>query len=855
MGTVVKYLLVLFLSVCGLRAANLLPNSSFEAGQGRGWVVLGGSAESGRTASFPLLTNDAFHGGKSMVSGANYSRSMWLSTGTYTVSFYGKSSFNGSGPYYYGLVNNDTTNSAGTAIALGDVVPPYSNNIASTWTRYTAAPFVARSNAFYWFKSYTLQPHTFWIDAIQVETGITATAYAPMATVECGLSIPSAYNIFFDGDTPKFTLNFWNEGEAVSPRVRYQVINVWNSNVLSGDVTVALAAATNTSNTITLGGQKGWFRITSRLLDWNDSSDEVTMVNYPFASNIVANAETDWNGGHPNYSPYHTRRELLVGRRYARLLSPCYTSLRWTNIEPTRGNFVFNDACITNIGSSGLIPLGTLTPYDGTWAYWATNADGTADLMAWSNYCYTVVNRYKSYCTNWEVGPNEPLQTGPTTPINVRIATNYVIVLEHGIAGVINADPTAKIIGIAGASYSGEWALEVYTNLSASAKSYVHAVSTHQSPKEAAGVVVDPNPPHRAGGASHNVDGWYTNFLGIKPVWNSEQFGGGTPPGKGMNFRWPSAIHDLVSEYPVGEAQRNWKMHRQLVQVQALLTQTLRNMGYGLRKNFHYDSRTFGAPSFNSSQPYAADQFDVDRPEVVVMSIANQRFFYKGLGKVTNTAHVDLEMFCYTNVNGQCLVAGWCYDKTNRVLTLDNGDFAVFDCMGNQTQTNIASVVVRRIPQYFVSGSRTLNQLSNTFATASVAGTLDVLPPNVSIDIAPSGLWSGDTNAQLFSFTAFDDTWTQWPTNLFGAQVSLTYSWTNVMYQWKTNGGTYTAPSQSNHVWLSHIPAGNNTFYVKATDKDGNFGEASYEFSPSALTTNNLHVSGTANIGTITVVQ
>src|SRR6185295_4123076 len=88
----------------GLQAANLIPNSSFECGVGRGWLNFGTDASAFMGNAFEtrsLLTNDAFHGRYSLqVLGTTYTRGIWLTNGTYTFSFYAKCSNAGAGPFY-----------------------------------------------------------------------------------------------------------------------------------------------------------------------------------------------------------------------------------------------------------------------------------------------------------------------------------------------------------------------------------------------------------------------------------------------------------------------------------------------------------------------------------------------------------------------------------------------------------------------------------------------------------------------------------------------------------------------------------------------------------------------------------
>jgi len=799
------------LTSAALVAANLIPNSSFECGIGRGWLTFG-------TANSPFLgnlaeartwvTNDAFHGKYSLqVLGTCYSRAIWLTNGTYTFSMYAKCNNAGAGPFYYGMLDGGN---------LYGVPPPTSTNIAGTWTRYTS-PFTASSNAFYWAKFYTFQNFCFQVDALQLESGTNATTYAPAATIEAGLNIGSSNSMWFTGSTPTFSINFWNEGAATNVLAEYHVLDVWNNDIFPGQNTSALAASTNTITTVTLPSTRtGHLRITSRLLSVNDSGDEATLIVYPFASNTTANASTDWLGGHPNASPFHVQREMMAGRRWGRILSPDYAATRWDYIEPTRDNFTFYDFTLTNLSNGGMTILAPLTPTDGTWPTWATNADGTADLNAFSNYCNKVVGHYKAYCSNWEVGPNEPFQTGPLVPLNVQIATNYSKVLAAGISGITNADASAKIVAMAGAYGGGDWAWQVWTNLSAGSQAAVTYVSTHIYPQDNA---LDPNAAEDAASHFSNPGGWITFFSGVRPVWNTESATYSAGPIKGVTGIWP-INYDVQSTFSP-EAWRNESENRQLSSLVRILTQALRCIGYGMQKFFYYDSRYWNDANFVSTQPYGADYLQVDRPEIASLSIA-QSLVARGFGRVVNAGAVALEMYSFTNSAGNPVVAAWNYDRVNRGLTLTNSTLGLVDAMGNQIQTNLATARVARVPRYFVSSTLTLAQLSNTLASATVASAADILAPQVSFDIAPSGNWSGATNAALVKWTALDDTWTAWPPGTGSS---------NVVYKWKLDSGSYGAYSQSNHVWFSNLASGNHTVYVTAADAAGNAAEYNYVFA------------------------
>lgn len=836
MQTIRAIILLLFVTVSA-RAVNLLPNSSFECGAGNGWIewqtansaVLG---EAGRTAwgnlEFinGLLTNDAFHGRYSMrvpVGPRLQSRAIWLTNGTYTVSFYGR----GTVAMPFGIINGSGL--PGTGLPVNNAA------LTGTWTQFSAQ-FVADSNAFYWVKfGYTLAPAQ--VDAVQVEPGSSVSAYAPQYPVELALSCDNTNSMWFSGDAAAFTMNFWNNGPASLVAARYNVTDVWNSNVFSGTTLVSLSDGTNTSQSVTLPSRTGWFRVTAQA---GTSQDEMAMVVYPYLSNITTSVSGDWLGGHGHISPFHVNREILANRKWTRALSPNIIASRWNFLQPNSiSQWVFNPVAFTNYAAEGQNIVCPLTSQDGYWPHWATNVDGTASMSAYSNYCWRLVTEVvglgltNTYFELW----NEPFQSGPVTPINLQLATNYATLMTYGIWGITQAFPQAKIIAIGGAFGAGEWAEEAWTNISAASQAAVTVISTHMYPQDNSS---DPNEGEYEASHYSNPGGWILRFGSIRPVWNTESGTYDTGPIVGLNGMWPAAYN--VQSSPAIEATRNELMSRQLSSLVRVLTEALRCIGYTFEKYFYYDSRYFNDASFQGIQPYPADYRQVDRPCVVSLSVAAS-MVKAGLGPITNTTTGPyMETYLFTNALGHAVVAAWSADRRNRTLTLTNSNYKLVDAMANQIQTNSLTARICRVPRYFVSSTLTTAQLSNMVVNASAVIVADVLPPQISLDVYPPGVWNGQANAQLFKWTALDDTATAWITDTTA---------TNVMYRWKLDGGSYGSYSQSNHVWIPNLASGAHTFYVSARDASGNVSEATFGSVPDA---SQLNVSGTLTVtGNLTI--
>jgi len=820
-----KLLPILLLLCLTARAENLVPNSGFELGPSRGWISyesLPNSIFEGNGSLYSYMNTDAVSGGYSFrATGRLRSRLFWLTNGDYTLTFSAKAA-------------SAHTHKAGILHEIDLVAttdPATTISATTSWARYTNS-FTAPSNGLYFVKFNDANRSPLYVDNVQVESGTTASDYAPSTPVELGITIPATNAMHFAGQTAQFKLNFWNTGAATNAVARYDVYDAWNSNVLSGLATVLLAAATNTTTTISLPAITGWFRVMSRLADYPDSWDEATLVSYPFASNITYTA-TDWLGGHPQDSTNNVNREMMSGRHIGRTLGPGSEATRWGSlqgIEYNQGTFAWNDYAITNLTRQGMYVVATLTPADGTWPHFFTNSEAV-NLGLWSNYCYRLVYRYNvelglSNSIIYEVGPNEPLQSGPTTPINVRDAVTYANVLTYGVWAATNAHPSVKLIGIAGASGAGEWAWWVYTNLNAGTKAALTAVSTHVYPQDSVGVDLNPNSSFHAAGKVNNSIGYAQTFAGIKPVWNTES-GVGTVSGiKGQNAMWTN-YYSLFKTNWTYESERMERQSRSLTAVITSTEEALRGLGAGFEKFIYYDCRRFNDSSYVLPQPYGQDYMQVDNPHVVALSIA-QHMVTRGFGRITNTSASKFEAYSFTNSSGHAVIVGWNYDRTNRTATLTNSYFAAYDVMGNRLSTNSASIAVNRFPTYFVSSTLSLVQMSNMFCTATMANAADTIPPQVSFSVAPTGLWNGDPAPTLVKWDALDNRWSNYPEGT---------DYTNILSKYAIDGGAYSAYSQSNHVWLSGLSAGNHALLVTVKDKDNNEAEWSYHFVEEPDTT------------------
>jgi hypothetical protein len=794
--------------VLSASAANLIPNSSFECGPGRGWIYYVGNDNKGNADSSAgeLRTSDAWHGATSFRLGSRIiSRAMWLTAGTYTMSVYGRSPT--SITVKIGIMGGGELKAA----------PPTSVTFTNGWQRFSTTATLS-TNGMYHAKIYSANVlvNDTLVDAVQLETGSSATTYSPEYPVELGLDTADADNLLLSGDTKQFRYRFWNDGAAAIATGQYLIYDYLNRLVASNSISVALSANTNKTVTVALPTQNGYMRIISRLYGSNDSFDETSVAVLPYA--VATTQDTNGIiGTHPNYLPYHMLRERRSGFAFARDLSPI-GGVRWTTVQPTSGAFVYNDAAVANIATNGMVPICNLYP-GLAWPTWATNGDGSPNFSAYTNYVYQVVNRYSQSPYNihfWETW-NEP---NASVWDSVGLGTNLTGIasmITDSVKTILDADPQAYIIAFGGMAHAAD-ALTIWNALSAGTQAKVSAVSGHIYPQDGS---ADPNASESDVHFASMQD-WARAFAGIRPVWNTESGGWSVGGMKTMDSLREGNFSLAETFSP--ETLRNEKQQRSQYNVDRCLYAALRSLGWGMRY-VNYWSKYYNdvMVDLSPTDPTVVEYNCSETPHGVALLMAKS-FTGLGLGKITNSSATTMDLFGFTNGAGS-VVAAWNYDRTLKSLTLTNTTgVGIVDVMGNQVATNTAVFTITRTPQYLISSSLSFAQLSNDVKQASIATVTDTVAPTIAFDVAPSGPWSGDANPTLIKWSACDTKIIPWTT---------TATATNIVYKWHFDSDSYTAYSPSNHVWISNLAGGNHTFYVTAMDNVGNSAEYSYVFNPT----------------------
>lgn len=782
-----------------ISTGNMLPNSSFEFGlNAGGWT-------SGRIGNYDLETwmsgietNGGFHGDKCVPVGdgskqsrfAIYSPAVWLrgdrTIRQYTLSFYYKRAVPASPSTVtvkWSMVD------PGAAGFLTNAV--FSKSILTTtnWQRFQTniflKPLPSRLFSFEFQQLGTT--NGMLVDAFQFEEGPVATAYAPADPIECNMIIGRNGNILNVGEPRTLTVQTYNS-TANSSNVTFNYVAFdWMNRQIAAGTNSYTATAGLSTRTLTLSTTNNGL---TRVTGWLDGSpsfrSELVFSVLPLPA-VPALETNSMFGIHGAPHPSNIASNLIWGMSWQRGLSPGGI-VEFHEIQPTEGNFTWTkmDARV-NAQTNNAIIFANLSSRDDILPYvYVNGVDGALRLDVWSNFVFTVVNRYKDRIKYWE-DINEPSYGWS--------ATNYAPILTVTVDAVKAADSTAYFVALGGTAEGGDagWANLVWAGLSAETKDKIDAISVHGYPQD-------------GNDTGLNTLADLRTLLG-KPLWNTETgvwgWGnykgdriGGEAGGVSYSRHWDEHQFRRTVWQNVSLGSRNW----------------IQSLGRGMTKYFYYDGRvsnyTWKTEDTNPTWYNYDDAFNdmgcaylwskyfIDLPEIV--------------SNPTN-AVADCLAFVFGRSSFSTLAV---FSKafTNWTATVTNSSFALYDLHGNLLQTNVATVPIGRVPTYWLSTTLTSNQLHSTFANATITARTDVTAPEISIDLSPHGLPPFRQLPLRFRWTAVDDT-----------QVNTDETPTSVSTRHRLNGLTdWSEWTAQRNLEFDSIPNTNTFLEVQAKDVDGN---------------------------------
>lgn len=830
-----------------VRAENLFYNSSFECGLA-GWQTFGTrrSTQYGTDyapSTHVVSTNGVGRHGAHAIWITSYliSAPMYLTNGLYFQQF-------------------DCRGDSATTISaeiqqtylITTEITGTNYNITTSWATHTNT-FYAPSNGWYVFTlKYNNSAVTVWFDKFSLTPGPTPVAYAPASVIEVGLDTIDSGNNLFLSDARTVRFRFWNDGPLTNMTAPFEVLNLWNTNLVRSAVsTNALAANTNTIINYTLPALWGWQRINAYITNLNNTWTETTVSLLPYA----AGSGRDTNGLlglHSQFSEYHLTHARRMGFTWTRVASPMNQS-RWTNVFPEPLSYdppninefspgVWNaDFQYIWMRTNDLTPFTTLAPSDNEWRT-TTNASKQIMIEQWVMYVSNMVARYKGTNKYWEIF-NEPQQDNPSIErqiIGPRYGSNYAWIATNSAKIIKDIDPTAVVIGFGGYSSAVDgldaWSyMQSFSNL-------FDFLAFHSYPQDQQR---DPNSIEDDNSYSVvNIGSIARAFKPYgKPLWNTEtaSYSVGGYHGARMLYDYPYRLGIYDGSGWTSHAWYNEFNVVQLPEADRFTYNFLRTVGWGFYQYNMQNGASLSIDQYFAAHPTIYELNGTVKPEIIALLTANYFVKTPGLGRATNATlpivtSYYLEAYKHTNTFGSVMPV-WFNNRTNHTLTFSASSSypAVYDLMGNLIQTNQQVVKLDRSVKYLVTGSLTISQLefAVTNGTIVITGDAgDTTAPGLTLDVSPIGRGSiGPGITNLFAWTAIDENSLPWAS--FASQVSAT----NVLYRWSIDGGTgWTDWSQSNHVYMSFTNTGTYVFIVQAKDRAGNISSASSPtfFNPAA---------------------
>lgn len=800
--TCTLFAILTFISVCLtfpliVEGKNILQNSSFEVGFGHGWGTISDWKTSGTLS--PIDTSTAYHGSSSlrleMYDGFDYDNrggnSQWIISKIYrlkpntqyTLSLYAMSTWS-AGDFLLRIKN---TFEGGNG--PGDIHGHYSFKATSTWKRFSSS-FTTTTDPDKCSYQIDFVPghngsdgYFVWIDAVQLEED-SLTGYATNAIVEVGLDSMHQGNVFFEDEQIIMKLKQYNN-DTVSKNVniRYEVYDYHNRKVKEGTINSNIPSQTISEKDLDLSltqDKRGAFRVILWVEGIDGTRDELNYSVLP-RPRTLATDENGIFGAHVPNTDYFLSMMQNVGVKWNRTLSTG-RQFRWKLAEPSKGNFVWEDAEIARINQYGMKILATIGSEVVHVPDWAKDANGLPKLDDWYDFVYAVVDHYKNSVDYWEIW-NEPESEGGLA----GKGSLYGEILTKGYTAAKSADPDCTVLGMV--SWSAAYIKAVIDIIG---PDYMDIVSTHVYPQ-----------------AEYGVPDLFNVVLNpySKNGWNSET---GTPT---KSFYQTILWEDLWIDRNGGFKPTQGGDYRTRTDV--LVQNFAQTVGAGLKKYFYYDARQTTASDFLIT--YSLFEWDQTlRPKTVAYSIlANLFDLSEGKGELT----FDPGIYAYTFLRGGTpLVILWAKNYNDVKLlktTLSSNSIKAYNCMGNVVSLPTSGLIFGNSPVYLEGQGITLDQLKNSL---SISDTSDVTPPNLSIVTAPTG--PKDAGSVLFRWFAIDDiTPTFYTTVEFYDVILYSYKLEGYDAAWSTWGETISKT-------YSNVPDGNYTFNVKAKDVAGNISNA-----------------------------
>jgi len=670
--------------------------------------------------------------------------------------------------------------------------------VTDTWTRLTVTGYALEyptSDYQIYVRADGPPDNYILIDDVQLEEG-DLTDYAPAAPLEAGILIDldaKPGNVFYMDDVLQADMVSRNNTSSTLTRtLRYEIYDHLNRVVTQGSVPITVPGLSTQRIPFNLSaaGKQGIFR----LVTWIDSIDrterEVVYSVIPRPATTAADPASSL-GISPVYTDFQFKFLQRLGFKWARSASPAVLC-RWSMVEPSEGQFVWDDAHVGIAGTYGISTMCTIgTNID--WPSWADNG-GLPSLAKWQDFVSQVVNHYKYAIKDWEIW-NEAYLSFP--------ADFYAQMLKAAADVIEAADPAARIIGCGGTPPA--YIQAVIASLQARYpawdwRQHIDVMSAHNYPEGIAPEKLKPV-----------IDAYNI------PIWNTEAgaWDAGFYQGVNSNFvswgktAWPHADGIRYYEGAIGAAR-------------AVTENYLRTIAAGQTKYFYYDSRYYAGPEYFKRHPTILEYDGTIRAKGIAYAIAGSLIDHStGLGNASSDPNSFFLVFDKASGPVAALFSG---DNQPRQISigLSSAQFQLLDLMGNLLP-NSTTIPYGRFPVYLKGIGITAGTLKAALQAAVIAAAADTTPPNLSISDAPRGP-SANHDFRL-RWIAVDDL--AYPhlgeinpvtnTASVAAPNAIQYSYYLTGYS-----TAWSSWSAATYVDFSNVPSGSYTFSVVAKDASGN---------------------------------
>jgi hypothetical protein len=314
-----------------------------------------------------------------------------------------------------------------------------------------------------------------WIDALQVERGTSASAFAAPKPCEIALHHASPGLLQF---TPEVDVEYAALGNLGHATFAVAVSDVYGRHT---ELPAQPLAAHGTLHCPQWSDRPyGPLRIEATVLGADGAAisctAEIIVNRLPQPRHWGEDAPDSPFGLHTNSTKRHNLMAKAIGANWVRGHDAGqYTT--WFQLEPVRGTWLWQDRNIQRFREQHLMILGMLS----TAPRWASTVGEDhegyfeqyyqpKDLAAWQTYVTTVAGHYRTEITAWEVW-NEPFGDmfwhiakdhrtqswvrGPTAP------ADYVRILDLAYAAVKKVDPALQVVGFCTNAGLSAWTIGV----------------------------------------------------------------------------------------------------------------------------------------------------------------------------------------------------------------------------------------------------------------------------------------------------------------------------------------------------------------------------------------------------------